>query len=142
MSEYCAGMPWMITVERDARGKLLISSGLDPRSAAGGDVALTLDATLQAEIDASLEEVVATTGARRGAVVSMDPRSGDILALSEVPSFVWSLHVNQNHVIISQRLKCIVSFSFIVCVVKPSGAWNVDDFHSSVYSYAFDYINS
>ena len=81
------GKAQMITVERDARGQLLVASGLDPRSAAGGDIALTLDATLQAEIDESLEEVIAVTGARRGAVVSLDPRNGDILALSELPSF-------------------------------------------------------
>ena len=81
------GKAQVITVERDAHGQLLVASGLDPRSAAGGDVALTLDATLQAESDASLAEVIAVTGARRGTVVSMDPRTGDILALSEIPSF-------------------------------------------------------
>jgi len=81
------GQAQRITVERDAHGKLLVTSGLDPRSAAGGDVALTLDAALQAEIDAALAEVIETTGARRGTVVSMDPRSGEILALSELPGF-------------------------------------------------------
>jgi len=81
------GKAQLITVERDAHGQLLVASGLDPRSAAGGDVALALDATLQAESDASLAEVIALTGARRGMVVSMDPRTGDILALSDLPSF-------------------------------------------------------
>jgi cell division protein FtsI (penicillin-binding protein 3) len=76
-----------IAVERDANRRLLVANGLDPRSAVGGDVALTLDATLQAEIDASLAETVTATGARRGTVVSMDPRTGDILALSEYPGF-------------------------------------------------------
>ena len=81
------GEAQVITVEREGHGQLLVSSGLDPRSAVGGDVALTLDATLQAEIDASLQEVIEATGALRGTVVSMDPRTGDILALSELPSF-------------------------------------------------------
>jgi cell division protein FtsI (penicillin-binding protein 3) len=81
------GKAQLITEERDAQGQLLVASGLDPRSAAGGDVALTLDATLQAEIDEALAEVIAVTGARRGTVVSLDPRNGDILALSELPSF-------------------------------------------------------
>ena len=81
------GKAQRITVERDAHGQRLVASGLDPRSAAGGDVRLSLDATLQAEIDAFLEEAIAATGARRGTVVSMDPRTGDILALSELPSF-------------------------------------------------------
>jgi len=81
------GKAQLLTVERDAHGQLLVTSGLDPRSAAGGDVILTLDAALQAEIDASLEETIAATGARGGIVVSMDPRTGDILALSERPGF-------------------------------------------------------
>jgi len=81
------GEAQLITVEREGHGQLLVTSGLDPRSAAGGDVALTLDMTLQAEIDASLQEVIEVTGALRGTVVSMDPRTGDILALSELPSF-------------------------------------------------------
>jgi cell division protein FtsI (penicillin-binding protein 3) len=81
------GQAQLVTVERDAHGKLLVSSGLDPRSAAGGDVILTLDAALQAEIDASLEETIAATGSRGGVVVSMDPRTGDILALAERPGF-------------------------------------------------------
>jgi cell division protein FtsI (penicillin-binding protein 3) len=81
------GKAQRISVERDAHGKLLVASGLDPRSAAGGDVALTLDVTLQAEIDAALADVIETTGARRGTVVSMDPRNGEILAVSELPGF-------------------------------------------------------
>jgi cell division protein FtsI (penicillin-binding protein 3) len=75
------------SVERDALGKRMLDFGVNPRSAVGGDVSLTLDATLQAETDALLAEFVAATGARRGTVVSIDPESGDILALSENPGF-------------------------------------------------------
>ncbi len=76
-----------IAVERDARGQLLAGSGHDPRSAAGGDVALTLDAALQAEAEQALEEVVAATGARGGLVVALDPRTGDVLTAAERPGF-------------------------------------------------------
>ena len=74
-----------IPVQRDARGRLLAEGGA--WSTAGGDVALTLDAPLQADALAHLSEAVEKTGARGGLVISMDPHSGDILSLAEYPSF-------------------------------------------------------
>lgn len=81
------GRPRSVPVERDAHGRLLMGPGLDPREAAGGDVALTLDATFQAEAEAALADAVAATGARGGFVVSLDPARGDVLALAERPAF-------------------------------------------------------
>lgn len=74
-------------VERDARGRLLAVSGVDPRAASGGDVALTLDAALQADAEAALEAAIARTGAAGGLVLTLDPRSGEILAAAERPGF-------------------------------------------------------
>jgi cell division protein FtsI (penicillin-binding protein 3) len=76
-----------VAVERDARGGLLARAGHDPRSAAGGDVALTLDAALQAETESALEELLEATGAEGGLVVSLDVESGDLLAMAERPGF-------------------------------------------------------
>jgi cell division protein FtsI (penicillin-binding protein 3) len=75
-----------LPAERDA-GRLLISEGEERWSTAGGDVALTIDATLQADAESALRDAVAKTGARGGTVISMDPRTGDLLALAELPSF-------------------------------------------------------
>ena len=58
-----------------------------PAHAAGGDVALTLDAALQADARArAAREAMKATGARGGLVVAIDPHSGDVLALAEAPS--------------------------------------------------------
>jgi cell division protein FtsI (penicillin-binding protein 3) len=76
-----------VVVERDARGSLLVSGGLEGWSTAGGDVRLTLDMALQAEAAAALRDAVAATGARGGVVLSLDPFSGDVLALAEAPAF-------------------------------------------------------
>jgi cell division protein FtsI (penicillin-binding protein 3) len=76
-----------LPAERDARGRLLISEGEERWSTAGGDVALTIDATLQADAESALRDAVAKTGARGGTVISMDPRTGDLLALAELPGF-------------------------------------------------------
>jgi cell division protein FtsI (penicillin-binding protein 3) len=76
-----------IAVQRDARRRILAYAGHDPRGAAGGDVALALDAALQAEAEAALADAVLATGAKGGFLVALDPRTGDVLALAEAPAF-------------------------------------------------------
>jgi len=76
-----------VPVERDARGRLLTHAIVTPRDAAGGDVALTIDAALQAEAESALREAVKRSGAKGGVVISMKPRSGEILTLAEAPGF-------------------------------------------------------
>ena len=82
-----AGKGQRVAIERDARGGLLAFADYDPSSSAGGDVALTLDAALQAEAEAALDEVVKATGGRGGLVIVLDPANGDVLALAEGPGF-------------------------------------------------------
>ena len=86
-NERLAGKAQRVAVERDARGDLLAFADYDPRSSAGGDVAVTLDVALQAEAEAALAEVVDATGSRGGLVIVLDPSRGDLLALAEGPGF-------------------------------------------------------
>jgi cell division protein FtsI (penicillin-binding protein 3) len=81
------GTPRVYRVERDARGGLLGIAGVQPAAAVGGDVRLTLDAGFQADAEAALGEAVETTGARGGIVLTLHPRTGEILALAERPAF-------------------------------------------------------
>jgi cell division protein FtsI (penicillin-binding protein 3) len=74
-----------VPVERDGSGDLLVDT--TAWSTAGGDVALTLDAGLQSDAVLALRESLAATGARSGVVVSLDPATGDVLALAEAPGF-------------------------------------------------------
>jgi cell division protein FtsI (penicillin-binding protein 3) len=85
--DWLAGHAETVAVQRDARGRILAYAGHDPRSTAGGDVALTLDAVLQAEAEAALADTVRATGAKGGFVIALDPASGDVLALAEAPAF-------------------------------------------------------
>ena len=85
--EWLTGHRHSVPVERDARGRLLAQAIMTPRDAAGGDVALTIDAALQAEAETALREAVKKSGARGGIVISMKPESGDILTLAEAPGF-------------------------------------------------------
>ena len=70
---WLAGHTEKIAVQRDARGRLLAYAGHDPREAIGGDVALTLDAALQADAEAALADTVAATGAKGGFVIVLAP---------------------------------------------------------------------
>ena len=85
--DWLRGLERRIPVERDARGRKLWVGGDSQWSTKGGDVALTIDATLQAQVEEALRETVAASGARGGSVVAMDPWNGDILALAENPGF-------------------------------------------------------
>lgn len=81
------GRPVEVPVERDARRRALARGDLDPSTSAGGDVRLTLDAALQAEVEASLAAGVERADARGGIAILLDPRSGEILAVAEQPTF-------------------------------------------------------
>jgi cell division protein FtsI (penicillin-binding protein 3) len=85
--DWLRGEARRVGVERDARGSLLVSGGLEGWSTAGGDVRLTLDMAMQAEAAAGLRDAIATTGARGGLVLTLDPFTGDVLALAEAPAF-------------------------------------------------------
>jgi cell division protein FtsI (penicillin-binding protein 3) len=77
----------LLPVERDGDGRLLVNAGEERWSTAGGDIALTIDAALQANAEAALRAAVEATGARGGVAISMNPHTGDILALAETPAF-------------------------------------------------------
>jgi cell division protein FtsI (penicillin-binding protein 3) len=85
--DWLRGMERRIPVERDARGRKLWIGGDSEWRTKGGDIALTIDATLQAQAEEALGDTIAATGARGGIVVAMDPWTGDILAVAENPGF-------------------------------------------------------
>ncbi|OTG90277.1 penicillin-binding protein 2 [Acinetobacter sp. ANC 3813] len=79
------GLPGNESVEADAHGNVLRHLGRkDP--VRGNDLYLSLDYGLQAVASEQLAD-------RRGAIVAMDPRTGEILALVSSPSFNPNLFV-------------------------------------------------
>jgi cell division protein FtsI (penicillin-binding protein 3) len=86
-NETLRGRTRTVPVERDAKGRLFVVERTNPQDAAGGDIRLTIDSALQAEVEDALQSSVEKTGARGGVVVMLDPRTGDILSLAEAPSF-------------------------------------------------------
>lgn len=86
-NEWLTGQPRTVEVERDARNRPLALQITDPRLVEGGDIALTLDAAMQGAAEAALAEAVAERGAKGGLVLTLDPKTGDVLALAEAPGF-------------------------------------------------------
>jgi stage V sporulation protein D (sporulation-specific penicillin-binding protein) len=77
-----------LVAEIDARGALIPGRRIKEEPAAdGSSIVLTLDARLQEIAEAQLAQAVETYSARGGTVVIMDPHSGEILALANLPSF-------------------------------------------------------
>lgn len=86
-NDWLSGSRLVVPVERDGGGQLLARAPLRPSDAAGGDIALTIDVSLQAQAESALNEAIARTGARGGTIITLDPATGDILALAQAPGF-------------------------------------------------------
>ena len=80
------GIPGKTIVERDSSGKALGAPNQIP-GVPGQNVVLWLKSGLQKQLISSLEQVFADTGARRGAAVALDPKTGGVLALVSLPAF-------------------------------------------------------
>jgi cell division protein FtsI (penicillin-binding protein 3) len=86
-NSWLRGTTRRLRVERDGSGRVLLSEAQTTWGTAGGDVALTLDAALQADAERALAEAVERTGARGGLVLAMDPHTGEVLSAAEWPGF-------------------------------------------------------
>lgn len=80
MDTYLRGKAGKRVLRKDAKGVIRGEIAYEPPRA-GADVYLTLDAKVQY----IAEQAIRAVG--RGAVVVMDPRNGDILAMASVPSY-------------------------------------------------------
>lgn len=73
---------------RDARGRLVFSEDLmADQTPEGHSIVLTIDRTIQHITETELAAAVRTFEARAGMVVVVDPRTGEILAIANEPSF-------------------------------------------------------
>jgi cell division protein FtsI (penicillin-binding protein 3) len=84
-NEKIAGEPGRLFLEKDATGKPYESYEI--ASKPGQTVVLTIDQAIQYEAEQALSEAVRNSHAKSGTVIVLDPRSGDILALANAPTF-------------------------------------------------------
>jgi penicillin-binding protein 2 len=78
--------PGKILIERDAKGRIL-SQKIVELPKPGKSLVLWLDFDLQRKIKEEMEKKIREVGAKGGAAVAIDPKTGGILALVSLPSF-------------------------------------------------------
>jgi cell division protein FtsI (penicillin-binding protein 3) len=84
-NEKISGEPGRLYLEKDATGKPYESYEI--ASKPGNSVVLTIDQAIQYEAEQALGEAVRNSHAKSGSVIVLDPRSGEILALANAPTF-------------------------------------------------------
>ena len=83
---YLKGAEGLHVVDRDALGRTLLISRERVLNG-GGSIRLTLDSAIQMFAESVLTKAIARWEALRGIAIVMDSRSGEILAMAQVPAF-------------------------------------------------------
>ncbi|MBC8126051.1 MAG: penicillin-binding protein 2 [Gloeobacteraceae cyanobacterium ES-bin-144] len=125
MEDYLAGRDGWREHFRDARGLVIsgnASSLMPPRS--GLNVQLTIDMGLQAIVEEELDAGLAEFESQRGAVVLMDPKTGDVLAMVSRPSFDLNHKENVAENGYNYAIQSIYEPGSTIKIVATSGALN------------------
>jgi cell division protein FtsI (penicillin-binding protein 3) len=81
------GTPRAMVADRDAKGREMFLGGVQGPPDDGDRVELTLDAAIQDAVERELAAGVERARAVGGTAVVLDPRTGELLALANVPSY-------------------------------------------------------
>ncbi len=92
--EALRGTPGRRYVEEDVLGQELSTLSETPATP-GDNVYLTLDLQLQRVATEALQQALDKTGNRRGAVVALDPRDGQVLVMASLPTYDNNLFARQ-----------------------------------------------
>jgi len=83
-----AGRPGLLLTMRDARGGGFLPEGVSQQPPTrGADVVLTIDAVVQHVAERELRAAVSRTGAKAGSLVVVLPDTGEIAALTNLPTY-------------------------------------------------------
>ena len=86
LNQELRGHPGELLVTEDVQ-KRGFASSIQRQPQPGQDVRLTIDSRIQSVAEQELAKMVALHHGKSGSLVAMDPRSGDILAMANVPTF-------------------------------------------------------
>lgn len=87
-NESLEGSMGFLEIEKDVSGSWISigsKSGTLPQD--GDDIVLTIDQTIQYVAEKKLKEAVEKWGAEAGNVIIIDPKTGDVIAMAQYPSF-------------------------------------------------------
>lgn len=84
-NERITGEPGKLFIERDSRGRAYESTEIPGRP--GQTIILTVDQAIQYQAEAALTTAIVASKAKSGTAIVLDPRTGEILALANAPTF-------------------------------------------------------
>lgn len=125
MEDFLAGRDGWREHQRDARGLLVPgdeSMLMPPR--AGLNVQLTIDMGLQSIVEEELEWGLEEFESKQGAVVMMDPKTGEVLAMASRPHFDLNSRLNILENGYNYALQAVYEPGSTIKVVAASGALN------------------
>ncbi|HXD31293.1 MAG TPA: penicillin-binding protein [Pyrinomonadaceae bacterium] len=80
-----SGEPGKLFLQRDSHGRVYHSFAFESKP--GQNIVLTIDQMIQYRAEQALAEAVQSSHAKSGTAIVLDPKSGEILALANAPSF-------------------------------------------------------
>ncbi len=87
-NDYIRGETSSSVTERDALGRRVLVEGVEGlQIPAGGDIHLTLDTSIQHLAEKELEASISKYRAKAGVAIAVEPRTGEMLALANYPTF-------------------------------------------------------
>jgi cell division protein FtsI/penicillin-binding protein 2 len=125
MEEFLAGRDGSREHKRDARGLVVPGNSgslLPPR--AGLNVQLTIDMGIQAIVEEELDAALSEFKAKKGAVVMIDPKTGEILAMASRPHFDLNHKQNISETGYNYAIQAIYEPGSTIKVVAAAGALN------------------
>lgn len=87
LEEWLRGVPGKRYQEEDVLGRVVRILGEEQPPVPGHNVYLTIDLALQQVAQNALERGLQRVNSRRGVVIAMDPRTGEILAMVSLPTY-------------------------------------------------------
>jgi cell division protein FtsI (penicillin-binding protein 3) len=138
------GAPAEVAGLRDAFGREVLAGGLGELPAqCGRDLVTTVDKFIQYRLERALEEGVAKAHAKAGVALALDPRSGEVLAMTAVPGLnpndpIAAAHGARNRAVTDpfEPGSTMKTFSLAAALeaglVKPDDHWFCENGHTMI----------
>ncbi len=125
MEDFLAGRSGSREHFRDARGLVVPgNSGSLKPPRAGLNVKLTLDIGIQSIVEEELDAGLAEFGSKKGAVVMIDPKTGEVLAMASRPNFDLNHKENLAENGYNYAIQAIYEPGSTIKIVAAAGALN------------------
>lgn len=139
--EYLRGTPGLLSAEKDAASRVIPGGDeVYQPPIDGADLVLTIDSVIQHIAETQIKTAVEESKSERGAILMMNPRTGEILASAVYPTFdpnnygAYSLETRRN-VVITDQYEPGSTFKFVTAAaaVELGLTWEEREFYSGPY---------